>query len=90
MLNYPPITCFALLSYTGEKAVVLEIEEQIKLATAPLTGTFYSNPTSTDSKILRHALFRLDAQPKNRTTFIQILKNLPPYIRIELDPNRIV
>lgn len=90
MLNYPPFSCFVLLSWVGEKAVVLQIEEQIKQMTAPAVASFYSNPSSTDSKVLRHALFRLDQSAKNRTEFIEVLRKLPPFIRIEVDPNRIV
>lgn len=89
-LSYPPFCCFVLLSWAGEKATVLEVEEQIKRMTAPFEGSYYSNPSSTDAKVLRHALFKLDSKAKNRIEFIQTLKNLPPFIRIEVDPNRIV
>lgn len=90
MLKYPPFSTFFLLSFVGEKSVVLGIEESIRLATKGFEGTFYSNPTSTDAKTLRHGLFRISPSDKNKADFIQILKGLPPYIRIEIDPARIV
>lgn len=89
-LLYPPFSTFILLSWTGEKSVVVTIEEMLKTVTKGFTGTFYSNPASTDAKILRHALFRIAPTDKNKASFITTLKNLPPYIRIEIDPARIV
>ncbi len=89
-LQYPPFSTFILLSWTGEKSVVSEVEESIKITTTPLEATFYSNPTSTETKILRHALFRIPANDKNKSIFIEKIKNLPPYIRMEIDPARIV
>lgn len=90
MLNYPPFSTFVLLSWTGEKTLVLNIEESIKKLTKDFEGLFYSNPSSTDSKILRHGLFRIPRSDKNKQNFIALIKSLPPYIRIEIDPNRIV
>jgi primosomal protein N' len=89
-LNYPCFSTFILLSWTGDKVTVDTIEESVKLATTIYTGNFYNNPTSTRSKILRHALFRLPPKDKKLPEFINILRALPPYIRIEVDPNRIV
>ena len=90
MLKYPPFSVFVLLSWTGEKTVVQEVEAMIKKGTAPYEASYYSNPSSTDSKILRHALFRIPAADKNKHLFIETLKSLPPFIRIEIDPARIV
>jgi primosomal protein N' (replication factor Y) len=90
MLKYPPFSTFILLSWVGEKSVVMAVEESVRLATKSVAGTFYSNPTSTDAKTLRHALFRIAPDDKNKADIIEILKTLPPYIRIEIDPQRIV
>jgi primosomal protein N' len=90
MLKYPPFSTFVLLSFVGGKSMVVGIEESIRLATKGFEGSFYSNPTSTDTKTLRHGLFRISPSDKNKAEFIQILKGLPPYIRIEIDPARIV
>jgi primosomal protein N' len=89
-LQYPPFSLFALLSYTGEKSIVLQIEDTIKKITTGFTASFYSNPNSTDGKVLRHALFRIPEADKNKKQFLETLKTLPPYIRIEIDPARIV
>ena len=89
-LNYPCFSTFILLSWTGDKATIDDIEKSVKSATVVYTGNFYNNPTSTRSKILRHALFRLPPKDKKLPEFIETLRSLPPYIRIEVDPNRIV
>jgi hypothetical protein len=89
-LNYPPFSTFILLTWTGEKSVVSEVEKNIQAMTSTFEGTYYNSPSSTDAKTLRHALFRLAPTNKTKPDFIEILKGLPPYIRIEIDPQRIV
>ena len=89
-LGYPPFSTFILLSYAGNKSVVEETEQQIKRLTRAFDGSYYSNPFSHDDKILRYALFRITNTSKNLTEFIQIIQTLPPYIKMEIDPNRIV
>jgi primosomal protein N' (replication factor Y) (superfamily II helicase) len=89
MLNYPPFVTFVLLSYTGDKATVEAIEAEIKLSTKDFAADFYTNPSSSSGKILRHALFRITGS-KDKANCLDIVRKLPPYIRIEIDPNRIV
>lgn len=89
-LSYPPFSTFILLSYVGNKSTVEETEKQIKLLTRTFDGSYYSNPFSHDDKILRYALFRITNTSKNLSDFIQIIRSLPPYIKMEIDPNRIV
>lgn len=89
-LSYPPFSTFILLSYTGNKTTIEETEKQIKLLTRSFEGIYYSNPFSQEDKILRYALFRIHISDKKLKDFIQILRTLPPYIRIEINPNRIV
>ena len=89
-LSYPPFSTFILLSYVGNKIVIEEIEQQVKLLTRTYNGNYYSNPFSHDDKILRYALFRLKNSNKDLTEFIGIIRLLPPYIKIEINPNRIV
>lgn len=89
-LNYPPFSTFILLTWTGDKTIVTDTENIIKNITVGHEGSFYSNPNSTATKILRHALFRLTPQSKEKNDFLAKLKQLPPYIKIEIDPARIV
>jgi primosomal protein N' len=89
-LSYPPVVTFILLSWTGNKDIVTSTEEIIKTITQGHTADFYNNPNSTGEKILRHALFKIEKNNPAHEEFIGKLKKLPPYIRIEIDPNRIV
>lgn len=89
-LNYPPFSTFVLLSYAGSKTAVMGVESKIKLITKDYDGNYYSNPFSQDDKILRYALFRLPKDTKKVTEFMDLIRSLPPYIRMEVDPNRIV
>ncbi len=89
-LLYPPFATFILLSFEGEKAVVEKIELEIKKRTQSWDGSYYSSPLSTGTKTLRHALFRLKIKDPTRVDLIEIIRSFPPYIKIEIDPNRIV
>lgn len=89
MLSYPPFATFVLLSYAGDKAAIDTIETEVKRLTSAFACDYYTNPTSRDGKLLRHALFRL-TDPKAKLTCIETLKLLPPYVRVEIDPDRIV
>ncbi|MEZ4104510.1 MAG: hypothetical protein R3B60_04490 [Candidatus Paceibacterota bacterium] len=89
-LNYPSFSTFFLLSWSGNKNVVKETEDLIKKVTQKYDGHFYNNPLSSENKILRYALFRLSGDREKITNFVELLKSLPPYIKIEVDPNRIV
>ncbi|KXJ97841.1 MAG: Primosomal protein N' [Parcubacteria bacterium OLB19] len=89
-LGYPPFFTFILLSYAGNKNAVEEVESQIKNLAKSYEGNYYSNPFSQNDKILRYALFRLPANSKKLRDFIDIIRLLPPYIKIEIDPSRIV
>ena len=90
VLNYPPFFTFILLTWTGDKVTVTETETVIKTITQGFEGNFYNNPNSTKAKILRHALFRVNTQSKDKPSLMAKLKHLPPYIKIEIDPGRIV
>jgi primosomal protein N' len=89
-LLYPPFASFILLTWEGSKETVEKVEQEIKKRTSEFSGNFYSNPLSTAAKTLRHALFRLPNKDEKYTSLIEIVKSFPPYIKIEIDPNRIV
>lgn len=89
-LKYPPFATFVLLSWQGDTATVEKIEAEIKKRTSDFSGSFYSNPLSNEKKTLRHALFRIPEGDPNYAKLIDIIRTFPPYIKIEIDPNRIV
>ncbi len=89
MLLYPPYVTFILLTYSGDKASIENVDTIVKELTKDFTPNFYTNPASRDEKLLRHVLFRIVDQKQKRQC-IETLKLLPPYIRVEIDPNRTV
>jgi len=89
-LEYPPFSQFILLSYVGKKEIINEIDQKIKLLTQKYPGVFYNNPLSTPEKTLRYVLFRLENKTEQVQNFIKIIKELPLFIKIEIDPDRIV
>ncbi len=88
-LSYPPFATFMLLSWVGSKETVIETEKGLKHLLGSFSGSYYSNPASTNEKTLRHALFRL-TKSEDVKAFTEQVRQVPPYIKIERNPNRIV
>lgn len=89
-LQYPPFAVFILLSWQGTSESVKVVEEEVLNRTTPFVGNCYSSPLSTEQKTLRHALFRISPQDKDLPTLIETISKFPPYIKVEIDPSRIV
>ena len=91
MLQYPPFSTFILLTWVGTSTSVVELEQPIKVALTDLPVQFYNSPNSSTGKAQRHGLIRI---PSADTTLyeaaLQKLRNLPPYVKVEIDPERIV
>ena len=90
-LKYPPFSTFILLTWSGSPEAVLHAEKIIKeILDSPIVQ-YYTNPHSTPTKSHRHALIRIDA--KDSTTYeqmIQKVRRVPPYVKVEINPERIV
>lgn len=89
-LKYPPFSTFILLSWQGSDEAVAKVEAEVKKRTEGFNGKYYSNPLSSPTKILRHCLFRLLPKDVKTKELIEIIRTFPPYIKVEIDPNRIV
>ena len=90
-LKYPPFSTFILLTWSGIQAVVGESEKIIKEILDSELPTYYTNPHSTASQIQRHALIRINSlDTKTMAEIIQKVSQLPPYIKVEINPERIV
>jgi hypothetical protein len=71
--------------------VVVEAEKIIKPILDTPLAQFYTNPLSNASQCQRHALIRVDAN--DTTTYehiIEKVKRVPPYVKVEINPERIV
>jgi len=91
MLKYPPYSFFVLLTWVGDPKAVLSLEAPIAKTLQAFTVNFYNNPNSGVAKIERHGLIRIPRQD-NQTyaALIVALRGLPPYVKIEINPERIV
>jgi len=91
MLQYPPYSTFILLTWTGTSASVLELEKPIKNMLANQLVQYYNNPHSTPGKTLRHGLIRVPvSETAIYATALRAIRNLPPYVKVEINPERIV
>lgn len=88
-LGYPPFATFILLSWTGTKEQTLEIEAIVKKFLIDTNIATYNAPHSTQLQTVRFGLIRMQDE-RDLTPLMQKLKLLPPYIKIEVNPDKIV
>ncbi|HEY0964757.1 MAG TPA: hypothetical protein VGE31_03095 [Candidatus Paceibacterota bacterium] len=90
-LKYPPFATFILLTWSGPQATVIEAEKVIKEIMASPLVQYYTNPHSTTEQTHRHGLIRI---PRSDTStyesLIARIRQLPPYVKVEINPERIV
>lgn len=88
-LSYPPYTTFILLTWHGEKEQVTEIEEMITTQ-LPVDIHCYNEPLKTKKGFTRHGLIRIPRSEWPDPKLMDALRNLPPYVKIEVGPDRII
>jgi primosomal protein N' (replication factor Y) len=90
-LKYPPFSTFVLLTWSGSVAVLKEKEEVVKrIVTTPL-AQYYTNPHSTKEQTIRHAFIRVGNEDgETLEEVINMVRKVPPYIKVEINPERIV
>ena len=90
-LKYPPFSTFILLTWSGQHAAVAETEKLVKEILVSDIPQYYTNPHSTATEVVRHALIRLEKdQGPIGEPLLEKVRKLPPYIKIEVNPDRIV
>lgn len=89
-LGYPPFSTFILLTFTGTKEAVLQTESLITKTLGKYTPTFYNGPLSNPQKTIRFGLLRIPTHQYPDETLLQSLINLPPYIKVEVNPAKII
>lgn len=88
-LSYPPFATFVLFTWQGNTEQVKKLEEILHKALPNYDVQFYNQPLTTD-KIIRHGLLRVKALDWPDSKLMDILRSLPPMIKIEVSPERIV
>lgn len=91
LLKYPPFYTFILLTWSGTQEAVLRSEKIVSdILDSPIVQ-YYANPHSTPLQSHRHALIRINvADTELYETMIQKVRQVPPFIKIEINPERIV
>ncbi len=89
VLNYPPFAQFVLLTWQGDKVAIKALEEQITTLLAKYDPQCYSTPLP-GAKLTRHALIRVSHKDWPDQKLMDKLRSLPPMIRIEVGPERII
>ncbi len=91
MLQYPPYSTFILMTWLGTISSVMDLEKPIVSLLSDYQVQYYNNPNSTTDKTQRHGLLRIPNENKELyAELIPKLKNLPPYVKVEINPERIV
>jgi primosomal protein N' (replication factor Y) len=91
MLKYPPFNTFVLLTWIGNPKSVVELEKPIASLLGDSTIQFYNNPNSGGDKIERHGLIRIDSVDSTEyQNLLTKLRGLPPYVKVEINPEKIV
>lgn len=91
MLQYPPYSTFILITWIGTHTSVLELEKNISACLSNINVQYYNNPNSTQSKTQRHGLIRIPTDDTQAySTILTKLRSLPPYAKVEINPERIV
>lgn len=89
-LKYPPFFHFIHLTIQGEKAKTKHFEEQITNHLEAYDIRWYSAPQFISNGIRRHGLIRVATSAWPDVALMNKLRALPPSVRIEVDPERVV
>jgi len=89
-LRYPPFSTLILCTWQGPTTTIKNVDEVIKVAAGNHKVHCYNDPFSTPEKATRHALLRLSPEAARDPALLARLRALPPYIKIEINPDRIV
>jgi primosomal protein N' len=90
-VKYPPFYTFILLTWSGAQAMVSETEKGIKRLLDTRQAQYYTNPHSTPEQTHRHAFMRIPASDtETYENIMNKLRHIPPYVKVEINPERIV
>jgi len=91
MMKYPPYSTFVLLSWIGNSASIMDLGKPVEALLENMEVQYYNNPNSSKAKTLRHGLIRIPQTDRAQfTKIITLLRRVPPYVKVEVNPERIV
>lgn len=86
-VGYPPFKKFILLTWQGSAGANQKTETEIKRILSKIDVSYYQNPYSTDKKAIKHGLIKVE---KLEQKLLDDLRQLPPNVKVEINPDRIV
>lgn len=89
-LHYPPFTVLILLTWTGSTEVVTKQTELIEQHLPQETVHYYNHPYSHQAKVTRYGLLRIPRERWPEKALLKRLRELPPSIKIQVDPDQII
>jgi len=87
--NYPPFAHFIHLTWQEKNAAESKDSEKIHDMLQDVKSTFYTGLPSTKG-VTRHCLIRVPASSWPDKKLVPILRALPPFVRIVMNPDRII
>lgn len=88
--NYPPFTTFIHLTWQGTHEVVKKLEGEVQTILKETNIAIYSAPPSPKGVLTQYGLIRIASQDWPDTKISNLLRTLPPSVRIVFNPDRIV
>ncbi len=89
-LRYPPFSRLAHLKLTGNEAAVKLLEAEVLEVLRSFQFSFYSSPDSTPENTTRYGLLRVPVSQWPKPELMEYLRALPPSVRVEIDPDKLV
>ncbi len=89
-LQYPPFSTFILLTTNGTTEQTNSYESTIDATVRTHSVQYYNAPHSTPEKTVRYGLIRIPKSEWPNPELMRALSSLPPFIKIEVNPERIV
>lgn len=88
--HYPPYSHFIHLTWQGSPEALQKTEAVVASALESYKPTFYSAPPSAKGVSVRYALLRLPRANWPDTRLSELIRTLPPSVRIVMNPSRII
>lgn len=89
-LQYPPFCNFVLLTISGPAENLKPLEVELKNALEEWSVVFYSAPESQKSQTTRYGLIKIPKKSWPDQKLMDVLRVLPPNVKIEVNPAKIV
>ncbi len=89
-LNYPPFATIIRMTWTSASKEALVFDETIKQHLDTYQPHYYNDPYSTPTQTTRHALLRIPTEQWPDSQLLRALRTLPPHVKIEINPDRII